>query len=77
MSDDATTWLHPECPDHTRLGPTPADGLVRAAAARVAADRDARRDAWRAGFTRRRFLAGAGMAGVAALGSQLVTARAS
>jgi uncharacterized protein (DUF1501 family) len=77
VSDDATTWLHPECPDHTRLGPTPADGLVRAAAARVAADRDARRDAWRGGFTRRRFLAGAGMAGVAALGSQLVTARAS
>ncbi len=50
---------------------------MRAAAARVAADRDARRDAWRRGFTRRRFLAGAGMAGVAALGAQLVTARAS
>lgn len=30
---------------------------------------------WGRGFTRRRFLAGVGMAGAAALGSQLVTTR--
>lgn len=78
MPDRPTPWsLHPECPDVTRLGPTPADGLVRARAARVAADRAERDDRWRGGFTRRRFLAGAGAASVAALGSQLVTARAS
>lgn len=69
--------LHPECPDPSRLGPDPAQGLLRARAARVAADRAARDDHWRGGFTRRRFLAGVGAAGVAALGSQLVTARAS
>ncbi|HEY2997851.1 MAG TPA: DUF1501 domain-containing protein [Acidimicrobiales bacterium] len=74
---DATTWLHPECPDVARLGPTPGEGALRALAARVAHDRDARRAAWDRGFTRRRFLAGAGAAGVAALGTQLVTTRAS
>jgi uncharacterized protein (DUF1501 family) len=78
VPDRPSPWsLHPECPDVTRLGPTPADGLVRARAARVEADRAERDDRWRGGFTRRRFLAGAGAAGVAALGSQLVTARAS
>ncbi|MDD9371085.1 MAG: DUF1501 domain-containing protein [Acidimicrobiales bacterium] len=71
------TSVHPECPDPARLGPDPAQGLLRARAARVAADRAARDDRWRGGFTRRRFLAGVGAAGVAALGSQLVTARAS
>ena len=33
--------LHPECPDPSRLGPDPAQGLLRARAARVAADRAA------------------------------------
>jgi len=43
----------------------------------VAAELSAQRDAWgTAGWTRRRFLAGAGLVGVAALGSQLVTTRA-
>jgi uncharacterized protein (DUF1501 family) len=36
---------------------------------------DAQRDRWRFGFTRRRILAGAGAVGVAALGTQLTTAR--
>lgn len=43
----------------------------------VTADRARRRAAWSGGFTRRQVLAGAGMAGVAALGTQLVTTRAS
>lgn len=43
--------------------------------ARVAAEHAAAREAWSGGFTRRRFLAGAGMAAAAALGSQLVTTR--
>ncbi|MDQ2835831.1 MAG: DUF1501 domain-containing protein [Actinomycetota bacterium] len=45
-------------------------------AERVTADLRAQDDAWCTGWTRRRFLAGAGMVGVAALGSQLVTTRA-
>jgi len=78
VTDEATPWsLHPECPDVARLGPDPTIGLLRARGARAMADRDQRTDAWRGGFTRRRFLAGAGAVGVAALGSQLVTARAS
>jgi uncharacterized protein (DUF1501 family) len=78
MSDDTTTWsLHPECPDLARLGPNPAEALLRARAARVEADRGERDEQWRRGFTRRRFLAGAGAVGVAALGTQLATARAS
>ncbi|HEX8804035.1 MAG TPA: DUF1501 domain-containing protein [Acidimicrobiales bacterium] len=68
--------LHPECPDVSRLGPTPAEGLLRARAARVRLDREQRQELWRGGFTRRRFLAG-GLAGVAALGTQLVTTRVS
>jgi uncharacterized protein (DUF1501 family) len=78
-SDTAGPWLHPECPDHEigRLGPNRAEALLRARAARVTADRDQREDLWRRGFTRRRLLAGAGMAGVATLGSQLVTTRVS
>jgi uncharacterized protein (DUF1501 family) len=76
--DEAAAWpLHPDCPDVLRLGANPAEALLRARAARVAADRDHRAELWSRGFTRRRFLAGAGMAGVAALGSQLATARAS
>jgi uncharacterized protein (DUF1501 family) len=54
----------------------PAELALRALAEQVAADGDARRDAWRGGFTRRQVLAG-GLAGVAALGSQLATARVS
>jgi uncharacterized protein (DUF1501 family) len=78
VTDDRTPWsLHPECPDIDRLGPNPAESMLRARAARVEADRHDRSDLWRRGFTRRRFLAGAGAAGVAALGSQLATARAS
>lgn len=69
--------LHPECPDLARLGPTPADAVIRARAAQVTAERDAHAEAWRGGVSRRRFLAGAGAAGAAALGGQLVTARAS
>jgi uncharacterized protein (DUF1501 family) len=72
-------WLHPECPDHEidRLGPNRVEAVLRARAARVTADRAARDDVWRQGFTRRRLLAGAGMAGVATLGAQLVTTRVS
>jgi uncharacterized protein (DUF1501 family) len=78
MTDEPlSSSLHPECPDPSRLGPDPVQGLLRARAVRVEADRAERHDRWRGGFSRRRFLAGAGAAGVAALGSQLVTARAS
>jgi uncharacterized protein (DUF1501 family) len=78
MSYDTTTWsLHPECSDAARLGPDPIEARLRARAARVAADRCERDQQWSGGFTRRRFLAGAGAVGVAALGAQLATARAS
>jgi uncharacterized protein (DUF1501 family) len=75
----ADPWLHPECPDHEidRLGPNRAEAVLRARAERVTADRDHRRDLWSRGFTRRRLLAGAGMAGVATLGTQLATTRVS
>ncbi len=43
----------------------------------MAAERRRRTELWSRGFTRRRFLAGAGMAGVAGLGAQLATVRAS
>jgi len=65
------------CPDVARLGPTSADGALRARAARVADDAAARRDAWTRGMSRRRFLARVGIGGAAALGASLVTARAS
>jgi uncharacterized protein (DUF1501 family) len=56
---------------------TDFDMAVRRAAARVSCELQAQDDAWgTSGWTRRRFLAGLGMAGVAALGSQLVTTRA-
>ncbi|MGH9209979.1 MAG: DUF1501 domain-containing protein [Acidimicrobiales bacterium] len=79
LAPEATTMasLHPDCPDWTRLGPTPAEALLRARAARNDWDREQRDQLWSRGFTRRRFLAGAGMAGVASLGAQLVTTRAS
>jgi uncharacterized protein (DUF1501 family) len=52
-------------------------GALESTAERVSADLDAQQDTWcRSRWTRRRFLAGAGMVGVAALGSQLVTTRA-
>ncbi|HEY3142342.1 MAG TPA: hypothetical protein VGJ86_14485, partial [Acidimicrobiales bacterium] len=50
---------------------------IRDAAEQVQAERDHRRDLWRHGFTRRRFVAGLGMTGVASLGAQLVTTRVS
>jgi uncharacterized protein (DUF1501 family) len=75
--DEQPASLHPECADWTRLGPDRAASWVRARAARVEADRHARRDVWRQGFTRRRFLAGTGLAGVAGLGTQLANTRVS
>jgi uncharacterized protein (DUF1501 family) len=56
---------------------TDLDTALRQAADRVGAQLRAQDDKWGcSGWTRRRFLAGAGMVGVAALGSQLVTSRA-
>jgi len=60
----------------TRSNPTPRpllDRLARARAEQVATDADARRDIWTSPVTRRRLLAGAGVAGA----SSLVTTRAS
>ncbi|MGL4339152.1 MAG: DUF1501 domain-containing protein [Rhodoglobus sp.] len=71
------TFLHPECPDWRRLGPTEADAAVRAHSTIVAAEQQARRDLWSRGFTRRRMLQGGAMAGVAAFASQLVTTQVS
>ncbi|MBA2390930.1 MAG: DUF1501 domain-containing protein [Geodermatophilaceae bacterium] len=56
-------------------GPTEHDLVT--AADQVAAAAAHRSELWRGGFTRRRFLAGAGMVAAAALGSQLVTTRRS
>ena len=50
---------------------------IRDAAEQAGAEREHRRDLWSHGFTRRRFVAGMGVAGVASLGVQLVTTRAS
>jgi uncharacterized protein (DUF1501 family) len=56
---------------------TDLDLALQRTADRVGAALQAQDDAWgTGGWTRRRFLAGAGMAGVAALGTQLVTTRA-
>jgi uncharacterized protein (DUF1501 family) len=53
------------------------DTTLEVRAERVRCELDAQQHAWESsGWTRRRFLAGVGMAGVAALGSQLVTTRA-
>jgi len=52
-----------------------AERLTRQAE-QVSADLAAQDASWQGGWTRRSFLAGAGMVGVAALGSQLVTTRA-
>ncbi|WP_375480867.1 DUF1501 domain-containing protein [uncultured Jatrophihabitans sp.] len=54
------------------------DTVLRRRAERVSCELAAQDEAWgQSGWTRRRFLAGVGMAGVATLGSQLVTSRAS
>src|SRR3954454_1763493 len=56
---------------------TTFDSAVQRAAERVSCELAAQDDAWgTSGWTRRRFLAGAGMAGGAALGRPLVTTRA-
>src|SRR3954452_8108003 len=56
---------------------TAFDMALQSTAARVQCELKAQDDAWGvSGWTRRRFLAGLGMVGVAALGSQLVTTRA-
>lgn len=56
---------------------TDFDTAVRRQAEHVQCELQAQNDAWgTGGWTRRRFLAGMGMVGVAALGSQLVTTRA-
>lgn len=56
---------------------TAFDRCVQAEASRVQCSLAAQDEAWGTnGWTRRRFLAGLGMVGVAALGSQLVTTRA-
>ncbi|SHH54375.1 Uncharacterized conserved protein, DUF1501 family [Jatrophihabitans endophyticus] len=53
------------------------ESTIRAHADRVGAQLCAQDDAWgTGGWTRRRFLAGVGMAGVAAMGTQLATTRA-
>jgi uncharacterized protein (DUF1501 family) len=52
------------------------DQTIQQHAARVQAELSAQDEAWESGWTRRRFLAGVGLAGVAALGTQLVTTRA-
>jgi len=71
----APLGLHPECPDWRRLGPAPVDAALRAAAAGHEAEALERETLWSRGFSRRRVLAGGLGVGVAALGSQLVTAR--
>ncbi|MDQ2757453.1 MAG: DUF1501 domain-containing protein [Actinomycetota bacterium] len=74
-SPPAPLGLHPECPDWRRLGPTPVDAALRAAAAGHEAEVLEREALWSRGFSRRRVLAGGLGVGVAALGSQLVTTR--
>jgi len=67
------TATEPATPEQLARG----DALLTARAAAVSSALDGQRAAWGTrGWTRRSFLAGVGMAGVAALGSQLVTARA-
>jgi uncharacterized protein (DUF1501 family) len=86
-----SSYLHPDCPDRApggqrpprprtreellRYGPTEADAALRVHAETVTGALRSQRERWRAGFTRRRVLAGAGAVGVAALGTQLVTTR--
>ena len=75
--DIRTASLHPDCPDLRRLGPTAADGYLRARAEAVKADEERRETLWSKGFSRRRLLAGGLGLGVAGLGAQLVTTRVS
>ncbi|HXV94541.1 MAG TPA: hypothetical protein VD813_14645, partial [Pseudonocardia sp.] len=77
MTDPRIEHLHPDCPDLARLGPNPAEAGLRAMAARAEEDARGRGRAWERGFTRRRFVVGAGMVGVAALSLQTVTTRVS
>jgi len=58
-----------------RYGPTVEEAALRVHAEAVTAALDEQKASWRHGFTRRRVIAGAGAVGVAALGSQLVTAK--
>jgi uncharacterized protein (DUF1501 family) len=60
-----------------RHGPNLTEAALRVHASDVCEELEAQRRKWDRGFTRRRMLAGVGMAGVAALGSQLVTTRVS
>lgn len=53
------------------------EAALRARAEAISTGRTDRAETWSRGFTRRRLLAGAGFAGVAAIGSQLVTTRVS
>lgn len=53
-----------------------ADAALIATAEHVDAELSGQRALWEKGHTRRTFLAGAGMVGVAALGSQLITSKA-
>ncbi len=72
---DAIDSLHPDCPDWQRMGPTTLDAGIRAMAETQAVRDAGRKEVWSKGFTRRRLLAGGMGAGVAAIGSQLVTTR--
>ena len=61
--------------DIRRHGPNLPEAAIRYHAEQVTGALRTQKDKWRKGFTRRRVLAGAGMAGVAALGAQLTTTR--
>ena len=63
-------------PQHPGAQPVAAERLLARRAEQVSAELAAQEAGWQRGFTRRSFLAGAGMVGVAALGSQLVTTKA-
>lgn len=67
--------LHPDCPDWEQMGPTRADGAVRAMAEVNDRHEAERQRAWSRGFSRRRLLAGGLGVGVAGLASQVVTTR--
>ncbi len=62
--------------DISTNGPPTGDALLARQAHRVRTELCEQDASWRGGHTRRTFLAGLGMVGVAALGSQLVTTRA-
>lgn len=76
-SDAILDSLHPDCPDWERLGPSPRDAMIRAAAQAQRSSAEERDELWSRGFNRRRFLRGGLGVGVAVLGSQLVTSRVS